>query len=86
MTDRAHVLARQAMLEDSAMHFRYAGASGFGMSDEAQAGGDEDLVRRRFWTKARRVAASPATSGTVRHCALRRMRAERSSRVVRTAS
>lgn len=39
------------------MHFRYAGASGFGVSDEAQAGRDEDLVRRRFWTKARRVAA-----------------------------
>jgi uncharacterized membrane protein YkvA (DUF1232 family) len=39
------------------MHYRYADASGFGVSDEAQAWRDEDLVRRGFWAKARRVAA-----------------------------
>jgi uncharacterized membrane protein YkvA (DUF1232 family) len=44
-------------LEDGAVHYRYADASGFGVSDEAQAWRDEDLVRRGFWTKTRRVAA-----------------------------
>ena len=39
------------------MHYRYADAGGFGVSDEAQAWRDEDLVRRGFWAKARRVAA-----------------------------
>jgi uncharacterized membrane protein YkvA (DUF1232 family) len=37
------------------MHYRYAG--GFGASDEARAWRDEDLVRRDFWAKTRRVAA-----------------------------
>ena len=36
------------------MHYEFADAGGFGMS-EAAAQHDEELVRRGFWPKARRV-------------------------------
>ena len=68
MTDRAHVLARQAMLEDSAMHFRYAGASGFGTGSGLYRPGQDvatvALAARAF---ADAVAALPAgTQGAPR--------------------
>ena len=40
------------------MRYRYADAGGFGEKDEPQAQGDEDLVRRKFWPKAKRAAAN----------------------------
>ncbi len=39
------------------MRYRYADAGAFGETDEAQAQGDEDLVRGGFWPKAKQVAA-----------------------------
>jgi uncharacterized membrane protein YkvA (DUF1232 family) len=37
------------------MRYEFAGAGGFGVNEEA-AQRDEELVRRRFWPKLRRVA------------------------------
>ncbi len=39
------------------MSDRYADATDFGLGDEAQARRDEDVVRRGFWPKVKRVAA-----------------------------
>lgn len=39
------------------MSDRYADATDFGLGDETQARRDEDVVRRGFWPKVKRVAA-----------------------------
>lgn len=39
------------------MGYGYADASRFGAGDEAQASRNEEVVRRGFWPKVRRVAA-----------------------------